>query len=448
MGAALAFVGGTCTESQHPYDAGKEISMAIPGIDQDRISEVLRQHLTPSAHIVSPERLFGRGKKLIQIERAFNSNGRHVFIFGDRGVGKTSLAMTAAYLHQPTADEPVYVLCSESSTFADILFAIGNNALPLRERMESGASSRNVGMTFAGFGGSFKPGDRAVPSFGAPTDINEASNIIRYINERRPKGTVVVIDELERLRNEEDKVKLAEFVNSISSVQTSTKFILSGIGHTVEDLLGAHRSATRKLETIELERISHDELWKIVSTVADELGVTVDRDYLIRASILSDGFPHYVHLIAESLFWAMFDDEAVCIAASAEHFRAAVTGAIERTEVEHKSAYRRATEKVKNTREYELALWSLADKTETRRQLDSIYSDSYLRIIRSLGDDYTKVEKNKLNQRLLSLKSPSHGEVLRGYGSGWFAFSETILRGYVRLMAEHQGISLARGLAS
>lgn len=421
--------------------------MTIPGIDQDRISEVLKTHLTPSAHITSPERLFGRGRKLVQIERAFNSNGRHVFIFGDRGVGKTSLAMTAAYLHQPSADEPVYVLCSETSSFSDILFAIGNNALPLRERMEAGANRGTLGMTVHGFGASYKAGERPISNFGAPADINEASNIIRYINERRPKGTVVVIDELERLKNEDDKTKLAEFVNSISSVQTDTKFILSGIGHTVEDLLGAHRSATRKLETIELERISHDELWKIVSTVADELGVVVDRDFLIRASILSDGFPHYVHLIAESLFWAMFDDEHMCTRATASHFRAAVTGAIERTEVEHKSAYRRATEKVKNTREYELALWALADKTETRRQLDSIY-ESYIRIVRSFGESFPKMEKNKLNQRLLSLKSPGHGEVLRGYGSGWFAFSETILRGYVRLMAEQQNVSLARDLAS
>lgn len=143
----------------------------------------------------------------------------------------------------------------------------------------------------------------------------------------------------------------------------------------------------------------------------------------------------------------MFDDEAECAEATPAHFRAAVIGAIERTEVEHKSAYRRATEKVKNTREYELALWSLADKTETRRQLDSIY-ESYSRIVRSLSDDDTRLDKSKLNQRLLTLKSPNHGEVLRGYGSGWFAFSETILRGYVRLMAEHQGVSLARDLSS
>src|SRR6185437_4586546 len=96
-------------------------------------------------------------------------------------------------------------------------------------------------------------------------------------------------------------------------------------------------------------------------------------------------------LIAESLFWAMFDDETDCQGANQDHFRAAVKGALERTEVEHKSAYRRATEKVKNTKEYEMALWALADTTETRRQIADIHDKSYLRIARRGADNEDRV---------------------------------------------------------
>lgn len=421
-------------------------SMAIKGVDQDRIAEVLSRHLTPSAHITTPERLFGRSKKLTQIERAFNSSGRHVFIHGDRGVGKTSLGMTAANLHQHTSEEPIYVLCSEGSTFSDIIYAVGNNALPLRERMETSGGGLNVGGSFAGFGANFKPADKPRAAFERPADLNAAVDIIRYINSRREGTTVVVIDELERLKNEDDKVKLAEFVNSVSSVQDKTKFILSGIGRTVDELLGAHPSATRKLEAIGLDPIPHNELWAIVSTVADELGVDVQMEHLMRSSILSDGFPHYVHLIAESLFWAMFEDTLEVRVTTNEHFKLAVKGALERTEVEHKAAYRKAVEKVKNSSEYELALWALADKTETRRQLTSIYEDSYCKIYsRSLPNH---MDKNQLNQRLLRLKNNAHGNIVVEYGSGWFSFRETIMRGYVRLVAEDRGTKLARDLAS
>ncbi|HZU63178.1 MAG TPA: ATP-binding protein [Novosphingobium sp.] len=418
--------------------------MSIPGVSQAQIEAVLREHLTPSAHITTPERLFGRQKMLTQIQRAFNSEGRHVFIFGDRGVGKTSLAMTAAYLSQSSEHTPIYVLCSGQSTFSDIMVSIGQNAFPPTEFMESKAKSGKLALTAVGFGGTYEAPTPSTISIEAPRDINEACNIIKFINSKRPKQNVIIIDEMERIESQDEKIKIAEFLNSISSVQSNSKFILCGIGQSVEDLLGAHRSATRKLETIGLERINHSELWKILSTAADALDVSLNTDFLMRASILSDGFPHYVHLIGESLFWAMFDDENDCISATTDHFRSAVKGALSRTEVEHRTAYQKATEKTKNTKEYEISLWALADKTETRRQLDNIYRDSYLRIMREFYPTEKPMDKTRFNQRLLSLKTQNHGEIIRGFGSGWFSFRETILRGYVRLIAENQDVYLAK----
>lgn len=423
-------------------------TMTIHHCDQESLKEVLGRHLTPSAHITTPERLFGRQQKLTQIERAFNSSGRHVFIYGDRGVGKTSLALTAAYLHQDTSEEPVYVLCAENSTFGKVLHSVGINALPLKERMETAGAPSRLSGGIPGLGNaSYSPAEKPRANFGEPNDINDATNIIRYINSRRNGTTVVVIDELERIRDHSEKMKIAEFVNSISSVQDQTKFVISGIGSTVEELLGNHPSAARKLEAIELDPIPHNELWNIILTVANELGVGIENEFLIRSSILSDGFPHYVHLIAENLFWSMHDDEKECAIAEARHFKEAVKGALERTDVEHKSAYRLATQKTKNTLDYELALWSLADKTETQRQITSIYEDSYKRIARA-HPGLSTLDKNTLNQRLLNLRKESHGSVIMGYGSGWFRFRENIMRGYVRLVAENRGVSLARDLST
>jgi hypothetical protein len=78
-----------------------EPRMTIAGFDDEALTSVLRENLTPSDFIRTPERLFGRDKHLRTIERALNSAERQIFIYGDRGVGKTSLALTAAYLHTP-----------------------------------------------------------------------------------------------------------------------------------------------------------------------------------------------------------------------------------------------------------------------------------------------------------------------------------------------------------
>jgi hypothetical protein len=50
--------------------------MAIVGVSEDRVRDVLKRHLTPSLHITRPDRLFGRSKRLTQIGRAFNSVGQ------------------------------------------------------------------------------------------------------------------------------------------------------------------------------------------------------------------------------------------------------------------------------------------------------------------------------------------------------------------------------------
>jgi ABC-type molybdenum transport system ATPase subunit/photorepair protein PhrA len=74
--------------------------MAIRAITRDAFVRLLPQLLTPTTPIRSAEFLRGRDKILEDIRRAFIQPGRHVFIHGDRGVGKTSLAQTAALEHQ------------------------------------------------------------------------------------------------------------------------------------------------------------------------------------------------------------------------------------------------------------------------------------------------------------------------------------------------------------
>ena len=78
-----------------------------------------------------------------------------------------------------------------------------------------------------------------------------------------------------------------------------------------------------------------------------------------------------------------------------------------------------------------------------RRQLLDIHNNSYIPIMMK-RDGRSPLTREDLNHRLLSLKKESHGSVVVGYGSGWFGFRENILRGYVRLVAERNGISLGR----
>src|SRR2546429_833835 len=269
--------------------------MSIPGISQEELSKVLADNLTPSESIKTPERLFGRTTNLTTIERALNSAGRQIFIFGDRGVGKTSLALTAAYLHSHAGEPPINVMCSKTSGFAQVIQAIGNSAIPVQDRVEGAPSGGGFNLNLAGFGGGITRGTQARAAIKPPESLNEALDVIRYVASKRSGRTVIVIDEMERIDAPEERDKFAEFIKNIPELGSDVRFIFCGVAHDVTELLQSHPSAGRILETIRLERLNYSDLWRIITVVSHRLGVEIQRETLIRVSQISDGFPHYVH---------------------------------------------------------------------------------------------------------------------------------------------------------
>jgi Cdc6-like AAA superfamily ATPase len=417
--------------------------MAIPNTTEDEFRDILSVNLTPSATIKTPERLFGRQKALKQIERALASSGRQVFIYGDRGVGKTSVALTTANIHNTSSHSPIYVVCSQNDTFAEIVRAIGNATVNIADRMEVGGQNASFGGSVAGFGANYSPSQKSKAVITAPESLNDALDIVKYVLSKRPGNVIIVIDEMERISDAREREKFAEFIKNIPELEDRVKFVFCGIATNIDELIGAHPSASRIIEPIHLERLHHNFLWDIISNVADKIGIDVEREALVRIGQISDGFPHYVHLIGESMFWNAFDDQDVVSRIRAPHFRAGIKGAIERAEAMLRMQYEKATMKTKNTEDYQEALWALADRTSDRRQLSEIYETSYRRIMfKRTGR--RELPREKFNQRLLSLRREGHGSIIVGYGSGWFGFRENIMRGYVRLRAENEDVELGK----
>lgn len=428
-----------------------EKPLAISGFDEESVGQIIQQHLSPSAEIRDPERLIGREKFLTKIRRALNSPNRHIFIHGERGVGKTSLAMTAGRLLAPSVENFIYVDCGESTTFGEVIQRIGNSAIDVTKRLSSGASAVGGGIGVAGIGNlnlNFKGGD--VESISVPNTTAEAYDILNFVRQKRTGQIIVVIDEFDRVKRSE-KTAFAELLKNIGTQVDDFRLIFGGIGANVDEILGEHGSTGRMFETVEMDKLSHDKLWQIIQGASEPLGLSIDQGILMRIGIISDGFPHFVHLLGECLIYAMLDDDKVVSVCERHHFEAALTEALQKTEPYLRQKYSMATEKTKLQNEYEETLWALADRTETRRKLDDIEA-SYKRVASqrhpTLEERPTVMTRTKLNQRLLRLREDNHSNLVSGHGSGRFSFREGVMRGYVRLRAETEGIELAPELTS
>jgi uncharacterized protein len=93
-----------------------------PTQTEKEFGNILRENIRPAQPIDTPALLQGREPLLRDIGRSLQSPGMHVFIHGERGIGKTSLALTSA--KSALGEEPPYVGCDKATTFQTLVVDI------------------------------------------------------------------------------------------------------------------------------------------------------------------------------------------------------------------------------------------------------------------------------------------------------------------------------------
>lgn len=420
--------------------------MTICGLDEESFKQTVRTYLTPARAISDPQYLRGRDAKLAQIDRASNSSGRHAFIFGDRGVGRTSLALSASVIHQRVDEgsaEPILISCDKGSTTFSLIQDIAKGILPPRDQIEKKKQTRGFKVSVAGLGWdtSQQVESGSVP---AVTSVNDAVNLLKFITQYHSSEPVIIVDEFDQLTDSAQRDLFASLVKQVSDRETGVRFIITSIGKSLNDLIGSHFSTSRYLSPVELDRLTHDARWQIIRSAANALQLDISDEFVIRVGQISDGFPYYVHLTAEMIFWSVYRHPETVREVSYELFSAGLKEAAREAQPTLKKAYDLATQKYKNTKEYEEVLWAVVDKPHLRRQSREIYLESYLRVAEDRRPSVAPLDLDAFHQRMNKLRDPRHGSILETTSRGLHQFRENVLRGYVRLMAEEQGITLHR----
>jgi hypothetical protein len=415
----------------------------IKDLDREQFVKILHTHLRATSPIQSQEHLFGRNKQMQLVEQALCAPGRSIFIYGDRGVGKTSLAQTVAYSQQGSKHEPVMIACAPHSTFAGLM---ADSITALQERKKNGSTTiHNLKLGWKGVGLDIS---RTRHEEGQPAGITwDLNSIVAALTqvaaERNNEDTVVVIDEFDRISSDVERGHFADFIKQIGDQRIPIKFVFCGVSESMQKLLGAHGSCYRYLEGIDLRGLGYDARFEIIDAAAKALGVVVNDSPRYRIAAISDGFPYYVHRMCEQLFWQMFNDEVLCATPTIEHYRLAVAESVMGIEQQLKITYDQAV--MKNVPGYEQVLWAIADHADLTRNTESIY-ESYAHLFGNIADEDV-MDRQTVVSRLNTLTKASSGRILVNAKRGWYQFRENIMRGYVRLRAEEQGFSLALDFA-
>jgi uncharacterized protein len=388
----------------------------------------------------SVQHLKGRDEQLEEIERALFAIGRHIFIYGDRGVGKSSLAATAAYQYQSVDAEPILVSGSPNETFNSIVANIAIQALG-RSKLETRKRQNSVAMEFRGL--KWITGQEV-----STTDledqiktVGDATELLKQVAQKHSEKPAVVLDEFDTIPDANERGKFASLLKQLGDQSINIKFFITGIGQSCKELLGAHQSAIRQLATIELNRLGWDGRLQIVHDAVNSFDLEIEDNIVYRIGLISDGFPYYIHLLLEKMLWAAYDAPNQITKLSWEEFYSGLSVAVRETNADLRRPYEKAV--LQRPPEFEDIVWSTADGEDLFRSIDSMFS-SYEQVVKE-RQGRPVITRQKYAEILRKLKSNIYGEVLDSIEGryGWYEYREKMLRGYVRMQAQANGIELS-----
>ena len=406
---------------------------------QQEFGRALSKVLSPAQPLQSEEFLKGRADQLHGIEKALYAPGRHVLIHGLRGVGKSSLAQTAAFKISKGHD-PIIVSCDPNSTFKSIIKDIFDEAFGKDPRIaeETKTKEGSVGFSFKGLSALLKgSATQKEKEIEEPLSVNDAVRVIQFLAQALGGKPVFVVDEFDLIASADVQRDFANLVKQVSDKHVEACFIFCGIAESAEALMAAHGSADRYFHAVDLGRLPWDARIEIVETAAETLGIKIDKTTTYRISMICDGFPYYVHFISEKLFWRVFEAQNGGTV-TPELFVQAMEDAASAMDMKLRGPYEKATQKYDDT--YSAILFAVADGHELKKRSADIF-EVYKRVMQGLHQE--PLTREQFNTRMNRLKSEPHGYILTGTRQGWYEFTEKMIRGYVRLKAEQKGVGLS-----
>jgi Cdc6-like AAA superfamily ATPase len=298
--------------------------MMVKRVSRERRAAI-EKVFTPTRPISTWSLFAGRYGQVVKVRAAIRQPGQHVIIYGERGVGKTSLSNVLKELLLGPNRQVVRINCPAGVTFSQ-LWRDAFQYIPCDTTQGSG-----------GFLSSTKIAKRGTLRDQLPDAITPET--IRYVLEGYSAEVVVMLDELDRIKNPETISGIADTIKTLSDHDVPATIVLIGVADSVEQLVAEHHSIQRALVQVLMPRMSHMELLQALEKGLRSLEMTIEPAARNIIVALAQGLPHYVHLLAKHAALAAVTTGSHI---SMAHLQKALSAALEDAQETIQSEYIRA----------------------------------------------------------------------------------------------------------
>jgi Cdc6-like AAA superfamily ATPase len=307
---------------------------------------ILTNVFRPGTELDEPALFAGRSTQVLEVTQALHAEGSCPVIYGDRGLGKSSLALQAQRIAmgdpsllqlQGTVSAPrvpgvrtvtphsvgveewafseeesylaFYAACSDATPttksvlqrLINSLTSVDTGPAPSAHQLVDRTTRKRI--TFKVFEAEvarkYQP-PTPLPSYSKLTIEEKLLDAVERLVDAYGHRVLLIVDELDRVRNTGG---LASFIKNASS--RDLKFLLVGIAQNITSLLSDHRSLERIAVPIRVPRMTYEELTQIVERATKKLndyGVNIQFDGRATDTLASAaaGFPWFVHLLGQA----------------------------------------------------------------------------------------------------------------------------------------------------
>lgn len=284
------------------------------------------QAFSPAAPVSRRDLFAGRDQQLETLIDVVFERGQHAIVYGERGVGKTSLATILALVFAEERTRlPLRVNCDAGDTYDTIWrkiideFEIAIDAWDKEMPQSTAAIARIQGRKEIG-----------------PNDVT------RFFKQVAPEvECVIIIDEFDTMSDDRTPRLFADTIKMLSDQLALATLIILGVADTLDDLLAEHGSVHRALVHVHMPRMSVTELKEIVKRGLELLTMDIEDEAADLIAYLSQGFPHFTHLLAQAAARTAIDEQRPLV--TGDDVRAATGKVSDRIESWIEDAYDRAT---------------------------------------------------------------------------------------------------------
>jgi Cdc6-like AAA superfamily ATPase len=387
-----------------------------------RLAEAFR----PAAPIDRRGLFAGRVEQIGELFSVVGQPGQHAVVYGERGVGKTSLTAVVAELLRGSNVATVRVICDSSDDFS----SIWRKALG-----EIGLRTSTAGF---GFAAETKEGSEpASMLLGSgrvtPYEVTRALEALT-----RERSLAIFIDEFDRIVDPDDRALFAETIKTLSDRVVAATIVLVGVADDINELIREHRSIERALVQIRMPRMSRAELAEIATKGIEAAQMTIQKTAVDSVTGLSQGLPHYTHLLTQLAGQAALSARRAKV--ESRDMNAAVERAIDRAGQSIAAAYHRAVEDEQGRRREVLLACALASE-------DEFGFFSTADVEGSLGEIGSgEFDQQAVSGELDQLAGGEEEPVLQrgGPGSRRYRFANPLLQPYVVMRGLSDGLVKAR----